>query len=619
MTTLDTTHRTIYRVQFDGAEMGGATTTFTYATRGYTTKPTHDDIPDTALAGCVEQPLLFRRDLYGELRCYGEPELPHGECVLVNAAGDLDTLLGYGFDGQLFQVYRIDDPDDTDIEYLEFEGYMESLTMDLERVTIFVRDITYKLDVPLQSTKYAGTNSGGNGLEGTADDIKGQPKVLSWGPTFNEQGVPVNAGQYIYQAHAGAAGTGWTLEVRVAGVALGVGVARALADFQAAGTVLTVTPDPVTDICTTATHSYATADPITFTSSGTMPGGLADTSTYFARVLSATTFTVHPTAADANANTNVVNITSAGTGTVDVSDNRTAKGCYDWVNDATGFYYRLGSRPTGDVTHDFDNPVSGGATDYYDLLTTLINRSGLSVSQDNQITATYGEVGVCFKDEISIYNACRKVLAAVNGSMQSYVGGPPSNPFSFIVMNRLENPSGSALVELEEKHVLAISREQPRDTERGIPPWRVTVNHTHNGTQQQILDVLDASEADQVFWANEWRKALSADATRLSQYPAAPELFVDTPLVDAGEAEDHADYLLDLWDGAPRSPLRVKVPKSHVQDVLGSVPNSLRGIVLGSVVELTHTRFGLGSGDLFAVIGVETDLKAGTVELILRN
>jgi hypothetical protein len=47
-----------------------------------------------------------------------------------------------------------------------------------------------------------------------------------------------------------------------------------------------------------------------------MPGGLSGGTTYYPRSTGANTFTLHPTAADANNNTNKLNITSAGSGVV---------------------------------------------------------------------------------------------------------------------------------------------------------------------------------------------------------------------------------------------------------------------------------------------------------------
>lgn len=65
--------------------------------------------------------------------------------------------------------------------------------------------------------------------------------------------------------------------------------------------------------------SAVTGIPVNITSNGTMPGGLDANTPYYARGLTTTTFTLHPTLADANANTNAITPSSAGSGTIIMS------------------------------------------------------------------------------------------------------------------------------------------------------------------------------------------------------------------------------------------------------------------------------------------------------------
>ncbi|MEX0271402.1 hypothetical protein AB3R30_19865 [Leptolyngbyaceae cyanobacterium UHCC 1019] len=69
-------------------------------------------------------------------------------------------------------------------------------------------------------------------------------------------------------------------------------------------------------ITTSAPHGMSTGEPVMLTtdSGGSSPGGTSISIIYFARVLSTTTLTIHTTAADAIANTSIINITSAGSG-----------------------------------------------------------------------------------------------------------------------------------------------------------------------------------------------------------------------------------------------------------------------------------------------------------------
>jgi len=69
-----------------------------------------------------------------------------------------------------------------------------------------------------------------------------------------------------------------------------------------------------TDVITKA-HDFSTGTQVIFNNGGgTSPTGLTNNDSYFVRRLSSTTFTLHPTEADASGNSNIVNITDAGTG-----------------------------------------------------------------------------------------------------------------------------------------------------------------------------------------------------------------------------------------------------------------------------------------------------------------
>ncbi len=70
-----------------------------------------------------------------------------------------------------------------------------------------------------------------------------------------------------------------------------------------------------TEVITKA-HNFATGTQVIFNSGGgTSPTGLVNNDSYFVRRVTSTTLTLHPTEADASANTNIIDITAAGTGT----------------------------------------------------------------------------------------------------------------------------------------------------------------------------------------------------------------------------------------------------------------------------------------------------------------
>lgn len=61
-------------------------------------------------------------------------------------------------------------------------------------------------------------------------------------------------------------------------------------------------------------HAQTTGTAISFETTGTLPSPLSEGTIYYARSTASTKITVHPTASDASANTNKVNLTTSGTG-----------------------------------------------------------------------------------------------------------------------------------------------------------------------------------------------------------------------------------------------------------------------------------------------------------------
>ena len=142
-----------------------------------------------------------------------------------------------------------------------------------------------------------------------------------------------------------------------------------------------------TDVLTTdAAHGLTTADPVRVraTSGSTLSTGLAASTQYYARVLSTTTLTLHPTVSDANANTNRVDITATGTGSLWIIGDEVSPNEGDiWYND--GFKGRhlgnnitlLNNRSTGCILQ----VVQTTKTDTFtSSSTSFTDVTGMSVS-----------------------------------------------------------------------------------------------------------------------------------------------------------------------------------------------------------------------------------------------
>ena len=86
-------------------------------------------------------------------------------------------------------------------------------------------------------------------------------------------------------------------------------------------TGLTCTADSGTNLVSATSHGLANGAQVVIWTTGTMPGGITSGTVYYARSVTSGTFSLHLTYADAIANTNIVDITSAGTGTHEVLRN----------------------------------------------------------------------------------------------------------------------------------------------------------------------------------------------------------------------------------------------------------------------------------------------------------
>lgn len=69
-------------------------------------------------------------------------------------------------------------------------------------------------------------------------------------------------------------------------------------------------------VTTESSHGYSTGEAVTVYSPGTIPGGLSTNTTYYVRVLSSSSYSLHATKANAESGTNAVDLTSAQTGDV---------------------------------------------------------------------------------------------------------------------------------------------------------------------------------------------------------------------------------------------------------------------------------------------------------------
>lgn len=188
-------------IEIDGLSLSsGQLETWRFSDRGLATKPT--DSP----ANVYFEPRLkegmrsSRRIPLGALG--GQPQATFGDIVLENIDGGLDGLAGYAFDGRPFRVWFFDDvPAVLGLPGTEsFRGLVGQPLVGYDSIRFRVLDLMpVWFTRPVLDAVYAGTNSGGNGVEGEVDDLMGQRKPRLYGSCVNVRPRLVNRTKLIYQ------------------------------------------------------------------------------------------------------------------------------------------------------------------------------------------------------------------------------------------------------------------------------------------------------------------------------------------------------------------------------------------------------------------------------------
>ena len=160
----------------------------------------------------LTEPALTRRFVFSNGRTSGKSSINGGILEITNADGYYDDIYDWGFSGRTFTLYYGEDGGAfADYQMIQ-KGTIQQAIFSYSsnqgsKLEFIVRDRQEELDIPVQSTKFAGTNSGSTGLEGLAQDIKGNPKPLCFGQVYNISAVAVNTNNLTYQVHDGPVNT----------------------------------------------------------------------------------------------------------------------------------------------------------------------------------------------------------------------------------------------------------------------------------------------------------------------------------------------------------------------------------------------------------------------------
>lgn len=165
----------------------------------------------TLFPGVLDNPYNYGASISERNFLTGKANVSGTTIVLDNSDALNDSIKDLVFPGYTIEVY-VGGVDFTFSEFeCRFRGTMKNITWDDRSFAVYIQDQEAILDLPLQTTKYAGT--GGN--EGGAD-LKGKEKPVCYGYNPNIEPVLVDASSSLYQWHYRASQE--VVEVRFAGV-----------------------------------------------------------------------------------------------------------------------------------------------------------------------------------------------------------------------------------------------------------------------------------------------------------------------------------------------------------------------------------------------------------------
>ena len=261
--------------------------------------------------------------------------------------------------------------------------------------------------------------------------------------------------------------------------------------------------------------------------------------------------------------------------------------------------------PAGLLTCDATQGASAANRTVAQVLKAMALKAGvasgdISASDVTALdTANNSVIGIWIDGADSAIGAMDKVAQSIG----AYFG---FDAFGILRMGLFTAPAGSATLEIDIHNIISIEHSRTSDTDKGIPAWRVNLTYQKNYTVQDF-DLAGSVTAARRSVLSLPALTKSAEDTAIkTQYTLAPTIEKESLLIDATAAQTEATRLLNLYKTS-----RDLYTVTIALDLTQSLPD------LNNVVNITMNRFGLNSGKLFKIIGIESDYSKNRATLTI--
>jgi len=198
---------------------------------------------------------------------------------------------------------------------------------------------------------------------------------------------------------------------------------------------------------------------------------------------------------------------------------------------------------------------------------------------------------------------CLQVMDQMALSIGAYYG---FDALGIMRMGVFTTPTGAADVEINVNNIISIEHNRTNDSDKGIPAYRVRLNYRKNYSVQDFDLAASVLDARRNVLSQNYATISAEDLAIQNKYALAVEIVRDTLLVNQAAAQTEATRVLNLYK-VSRDLYTVRI----ALDLSEQLPD------LVGVANLTINRFGLNSGKLFKIIGIEADYSTNRATLTL--